>query len=151
VRIGAPSRLSMAVNHSQPLLRAIQFDREVGTSEFLVATGQTTQALMEAYTTIRPECTRRATTPAQGSGPVDGKGPHIHHEEHPTRPSARIQLAVERIVFSAQRRRTAARNCSLSFFICRTRARLPVSSCADAHSTISVRTGARSIPLAVSK
>jgi uncharacterized protein YndB with AHSA1/START domain len=53
--------------------------------------------------------------------------------------------------FPAQRWRAAARNCSLSFCICRTSAGFSVSSCAAAHSTISVSTGARSIPLAVSE
>jgi len=36
VRTGAPSKLSKAGNHSQPLFKAIQFNMEVGTGEFLV-------------------------------------------------------------------------------------------------------------------
>ena len=54
-------------------------------------------------------------------------------------------------LFSSQRFRIPAKNRFLSFCINWTSAGLPVSSCVAAHKTISVRTGARSIPFGVSR
>jgi len=53
------------------------------------------------------------------------------------------------LLCSLQLTRIPSRKSFLSFLIIRTNAAFPVSSCAAAHSTISVSTGAKSIPFRV--
>lgn len=60
-----------------------------------------------------------------------------------------LRLRMDQVLPASQRWRAAARNFFLSFCIRRISGWLPVGSWRAAHKTISVRTGARSMPLRV--